>query len=149
MLYAIWVVMAAMLWAKPVPINPYNFKDKRWGTLKVALAGPSVNFLIAIFFSLLVRFTNLPQQFSEFLAVVAFYNFLWGLFNLLPIPPLDGSKIVMSFLPREAQIKLARLESYGFFILVILLFTGLLNPVIAFLQDLIYGMIAVLFGFFR
>jgi Zn-dependent protease len=76
-------------------------------------------------------------------------NIILGAFNLIPIPPLDGSKILMSLLPERAQQNLAKIEPYGFFILVILLFTGLLDPVISFMQDLIYGMIALLFGIMK
>jgi Zn-dependent protease len=76
-------------------------------------------------------------------------NIILGAFNLIPIPPLDGSKILMSFLPRESQESFARLEPYGFFILIFLLFSGLLNPVINFMQNLIYGLITVLFSFFK
>ena len=112
-------------WAKPVPINPYNFRDKRWGQLKVAVAGPAVNFLIAIFFGLLIRFVNMPNTFSELITVIVFYNFLWGLFNLLPIPPLDGSHILFSFLPRSLDNLRSFLSQYGLVILVFLIFFGL------------------------
>src|SRR3989338_8315594 len=92
-------------WAKPVPINPYNFKDQKWGELKVAISGPAVNFLIAIIFGLIIRFLsaqaglNFPgtAPFLQLLSIVVFYNFLWALFNLVPIPPLDGSWILFNF----------------------------------------------------
>ena len=89
-------------WAKPVPINPYNFKDQKWGSLKVSIAGPSTNFAIAIIFGLFIRFLNFPQiaPLIELLGIVVFYNFLWGIFNLVPIPPLDGSWILFKFLPQ-------------------------------------------------
>jgi Zn-dependent protease len=82
------------------------------------------------------------------LTIVARINIILGAFNLIPIPPLDGSKVLMSFLPQVAQQKLAMLEPYGFFILAFLLFTGRLNPVIGFMQNLIYGFIALLFKLF-
>jgi len=94
-------------WAKPVPINPYNFKDQKWGRLKVSLAGPAANFLVATVFGLLIRFLPLNNSFSNFLSIIVFYNFFWGLFNLVPIPPLDGSHILFSLLPdRFSRIKL-------------------------------------------
>lgn len=76
-------------WAKPVPINPYNFKDQKWGTLKVAISGPATNFGIAIIFGLLIRVLNMPSTvpFIELLGIITIYNFLWGVFNLVPIPP--------------------------------------------------------------
>jgi Zn-dependent protease len=92
---------------------------------------------------------NANPVFSAILPILARINIILGAFNLIPIPPLDGSKILMSFLPQEAQQSLAQLEPYGFFILAFLLFTGPLNPVINFMQNLIFGAIAALFGFFR
>ena len=88
-------------WAKPVPVNPYNFKDQKWGELKVAISGPATNFAIAIIFGLLIRFLNLPLSvpFIQLMSIVVMYNFLWAIFNLLPIPPLDGSWILFHFFP--------------------------------------------------
>ena len=112
-------------WAKPVPINPYNFRDQKWGTLKVAIAGPAMNFLIAIVFSLMIRFLTLPQNFSILFGIVAIYNFAWGIFNLVPIPPLDGSHILFRFLPeRFSEIRFF-LQQYGLFILIFFIFMGL------------------------
>ena len=65
-------------YAKPVPINPYNFRNQKWGSLKVAVAGPAANFSIAIIFGLSVRFLNLPEQFANFFTLVAFYNILFS-----------------------------------------------------------------------
>ncbi len=105
-------------WAKPVPINPYNFKDQKWGKLKVSIAGPAANFLVAIFFGLIIRFFPLSSAFSSLLSIIVFYNFLWGLFNLVPIPPLDGSHILFSLLPeRFSKIKFI-LNQYRIFLLV-------------------------------
>jgi len=86
-------------WAKPVPINPYNFRDQKWGRLKVAIAGPLTNFLLGVFFALLIRFFNLPLTLLTLFGIIAFYNFAWGLFNLIPFPPLDGSHIASNLLP--------------------------------------------------
>ncbi len=111
-------------YAKPVPINPYNFRDQKWGALKVAIAGPAANFLIAIIFGLSVRFINLPEQLASFFVLITFYNVLLGLFNLVPIPPLDGSHILFTFLPEKwANIKIF-LQRYGFFILIFFIFFG-------------------------
>ncbi len=122
-------------WAKPVPINPYNFKDQKWGTLKVSIAGPATNFLIAIIFSIFVRLLNTQQQlffispqqivfFTELLGIVAIYNFLWGLFNLVPIPPLDGSWILFRFLPQRFEKFKMFIQQYGLFILIFFIFFG-------------------------
>lgn len=112
-------------WAKPVPVNPYNFRDQKWGELKVALAGPATNFLIAIIFGLFIRFFPLPEPLFVLFSVISIYNFLLAVFNLVPIPPLDGSHILFSFLPESlSQIKIF-LQQYGLFLLLFLLFFGL------------------------
>lgn len=116
-------------WAKPVPVNPYNFKDQKWGTLKVSISGPATNFAIAIIFGLIIRFVNFPQldPLMQLFGIVVFYNFLWGIFNLLPIVPLDGSWILFRFLPQGLNsIKIA-LQQYGLFILIFFIFFGGLN----------------------
>jgi Zn-dependent protease len=86
-------------WTKPVPVNPYNFRDQKWGVLKVSISGPATNFFIAVIFSLLIRFFSLPSNLMVFFSIVALYNFAWGIFNLVPIPPLDGYHIFFSILP--------------------------------------------------
>lgn len=143
--------LAGFGWAKPVPVDYYRLKNTRFGFFSVALAGCAANILIATIAIFLLQFTAVGAHptLSVVLQITARINIILGAFNLIPIPPLDGSKILMSFLPEPVQRNLSRLEPYGFFILVFLLFTGLLNPVIAFMQDRIYGFIAVLVGFFR
>jgi Zn-dependent protease len=114
-------------WAKPVPINPYNFRDQKWGNLKVAIAGPSINFLVAILFGLLARFFFFGLPLLRLFTIIVFYNFFWGLFNLIPIPPLDGSHILFTFLSdKYFQLKIL-LQQYSLFILFLLIFSGLLN----------------------
>jgi Zn-dependent protease len=138
-------------WARPVPVNYSSFSNTRFGLFCVALAGCLTNILIAITALILLQFgvVNTNSVLSAMLPIVVRINIILGAFNLIPIPPLDGSKILMSFLPYEAQENLSRLEPYGFFILAFLLFMGLLNPVIAFMQNLIYGIITILFSLFR
>jgi len=116
-------------WAKPVPINPFNLRDPKWGMLKVAIAGPSMNFLVAIIFGLVIRFIALPETMSVLFSIIVLYNFAWGIFNLIPIPPFDGSHILFTFLPdRFNQLKFF-LHQYGIFILIFILFIGGLNLV--------------------
>lgn len=112
-------------WAKPVPINPYNFRDQKWGLLKVSIAGPAMNFLIAAIFSLLIRFLALPQSYLLIFNVIALYNFAWGILNLVPLPPLDGYHILITLLPeRFSNVKIF-LGQYGLFILIFFIFFGL------------------------
>jgi Zn-dependent protease len=112
-------------WAKPVPINPLNFRDKKWGIIKVSLAGSLTNFLIATIFALFVRFFHFSQPILDFFSLISIYNFAWGIFNLIPLPPLDGFHILLQLLPEKfSQIKIFLIQ-YGFYILLFFLFFGL------------------------
>jgi len=113
-------------WAKPVPINPYNFRDQKYGSLKVALAGPCSNLVIALFFGLLLRFL-IPLNFISpvsysFFSFIISINILLALFNLIPLPPLDGSHILFTFLPPSMERTKIFLSQFGFLILVFLIF---------------------------
>ncbi len=95
-------------WAKPVPYNPYNLRDQKWGEAKVAAAGPAANLALALVFGLLIRFADtlgLNASFVEVSSYVVFINILLACFNLIPIPPLDGSKILEPFLPLSLQLR--------------------------------------------
>ena len=110
-------------WAKPVPINPMNFSDRRWGDLKVSLAGPLSNFIIALIFGLIIKLMpSLPQSFLTIAAIIVLYNIVLGLFNLIPIPPLDGSHILFSLLPDSFEGFKVFLWQYGFILLMLLIF---------------------------
>jgi Zn-dependent protease len=123
-------------WAKPVPINPYNFRDQKYGQAKVALAGPLANIVLALVFGLSLRFlpflSSLPNIFLVFSYIVQI-NILLAIFNLLPIPPLDGSHILFTFLPPSYQEFRIVLAQYGFLVLLfIILF--LFKPIISFVN---------------
>lgn len=112
-------------WAKPVPVNPFNFKDQKWGSLKVSIAGPAMNFLIALIFGFSLRFIPLPEPVSMLFGMIVLYNFAWGIFNLIPIPPFDGSHILFTFIPEKFnQIKLF-LHQYHLFLILLIVFFGL------------------------
>ena len=111
-------------WAKPVPINSLNFRDRKWGILKVSLAGVVANFSTGLFFCLIIRFLNLPLSLLIPFSFIAFYNFILAVFNLIPLPPLDGSHILFSFLPEKwSNIKII-IQQYGFLILILLITFG-------------------------
>ena len=95
-------------WAKPVPYNPYNLRDQKWGEAKVAAAGPAVNLFLALLFGLMIRFSevlSLNSAFIELSSYIVYINILLAFFNMIPIPPLDGSKIIQPFLPLTLQMK--------------------------------------------
>ena len=133
-------------WAKPVPVNPYNFKDQKWGELKVSIAGPASNFCLALFFGLILRFipqnilVSNPGIFVALTYIVA-VNIWLAIFNLIPVPPLDGSWILFSFLPDSWQNVRVFLKQYGIVILIFLiLFAGWLwSDITSFVFHLITG----------
>lgn len=116
-------------WAKPVPYNPYNLTDQKYGEAKVAFAGPLMNIAIALLFAGLIRLAPtlaLPGSFIEIATYIVYVNILLALFNMLPIPPLDGSKILPVLLPIGAAMKYQALirtaEQFGFFAMFAFIF---------------------------
>lgn len=129
-------------WAKPVPYNPYNLRDRRWGEAKVALAGPAANFVIALFFALLLRFLPFVSlTFSGLIALIVYINLILMVFNLLPLPPLDGSKILAPFLTPVWREKYLSLERFGFVLVILFAWLGFsyILPVIDALFRLLSG----------
>lgn len=139
-------------WAKPVPYNPANFKKERLGTFAVAAAGVSANFLIALIFGLAIRLAPAlgfpaynffdPHPFYIITKAIVAINLALGIFNLVPIPPLDGSKILFSLLPARALPTLYNLERYSLFLLIIFIvgFSHYLSPILVFLFNTLTGL---------
>ncbi len=129
-------------WAKPVPYNPNNLRDKKYGEARVALAGPLANFLIALFFGLFLRFFPIFNiNFGGFIVVIIYINLVLMIFNLLPIPPLDGSKILATFLPADLRERYLSAERLGFILVIIfvMLAGDLIIPLVEFLFKAIVG----------
>ena len=128
--------IAGFGWAKPVPINFNNIPDKRKGLIFVSSAGIIANILFASISLLFFRLFSLSS--SGLAAVLVYYlvqiNITLAALNLIPIPPLDGSKILMGIAPGRTPYVLARLEPYGLFIIIGLLYLGILDPLINFLR---------------
>jgi len=140
-------------WAKPVPISPANFRNPLRGMLYVALAGPGTNLALALGSAAVGRLLllaipaellfgsvgfagNLIQWFFYLLSAFVIYNLILAAFNILPIPPLDGSRVLMYFLPPEGRRFLLSVERYGFLILVAVLYLGALRPIFAGVEGL-------------
>ena len=113
-------------WAKPVPINPWNFRDYDKGLLQVGIAGPLSNIVLGTIFALLYRFIG-GGFVGKILIYSSYLNFLLAIFNLIPIPPLDGSRIISVFLPPRIRMGYERIERYGIFIVLAILMCGFLN----------------------
>jgi Zn-dependent protease len=133
-------------WAKPVPVDYRAFKGSKAAIISVSLAGCLTNIIIATIalFLLQLKSVSANSLLATVLFIVAQINIILGSFNLIPIPPLDGSRVLMAFVSEKGRMALARIEPYGFFIIIILLFTGLMHPLITFMRNLIYGFIALL-----
>jgi Zn-dependent protease len=131
-------------WAKPVPFNPYNLRNQKWGEAIVAFAGPASNIFIALLFGLLLRFLPfgaVPESFSSILALIVFINILLAVFNLVPIPPLDGSKILFSFLPSNSGFRQLLERSSIFLVLIFIFFLWqFVSPLVFVIFKLITGL---------
>ncbi len=117
-------------WAKPVPVNPGYFRDVKKGMMLVGVAGPASNLVLASAAALVFRVLGPDGLIGLFLVQVCIINVVLALFNLIPVPPLDGSRVVVGFLPEDMARNYLRLEPYGFLIIFGLLWVGALNYVL-------------------
>ena len=151
---AIALFIVKIGWAKPVPINPRYFKHPQHGLMITSIAGPACNFLLAVIFAIifhaLILFfgttnsdnvLNIVQPILKMCQAGVIVNIGLGIFNLLPIPPLDGSNILAGLLPPELAEKFMQNSKYGFVILILLLLTGIVQKVIV---PVIYGLASLL-----
>ena len=124
-------------WAKPVPYNPYNLRPGRWSEAAVAVAGPTSNILLALIFGILLRISvSSDPAFIQITSLIVFINILLAIFNLMPIPPLDGSKLLFAIFPDKLFQIRGFFEKYGLMLVLFFIF---------FLWQFIFPVIAVLF----
>ncbi len=131
-------------WAKPVPYNPDNLSNRKWGSIAVAAAGILANLSLAIIFGLLLRFTDgslMPAGFDSIVSLIVLVNLVLAIFNLVPIPPLDGSKILYPLLPSAFQPIVSFIEQFAliFLIVFVVFFSSSIYPILSFLFQLITG----------
>ncbi len=134
-------------WAKPVPINPLNFKDYRKGMILTALAGPFSNFVSAFLFSWVFKFSmhllaHIPEAGMSNIASIfargwlillvngVIFNLVLAIFNLIPVPPLDGSMVLFALLPARWEYEIEKYKSYSYIILILLVFTGTISKIL-------------------
>lgn len=116
-------------WAKPIPVNFSRLRNPRRDMMLVGLAGPAVNVVMAVAISQLAR-VLVSLEVYKFVEAAVFINLLLATFNMIPIPPLDGSRLVMGLLPRQLAVPYSRLEPYGIFIVILLVSGGILDTVV-------------------
>lgn len=119
-------------WAKPVPVNDFNFRDRKKGLLFVSLAGPMSNFIVAALLALLYRlfYSSIGQTLTGIFQYAYIINLSIGVFNLLPIPPLDGSKVLQVFLTSRQKFFLNRYAVYSNIIMIMLIFSGIIGSIL-------------------
>lgn len=132
-------------WAKPVPYNPNNLSNRKWGTIAVASAGVLANIFIAVIFGAIIRFSygfSLGESFYFITSSIVIVNLALAIFNLVPIPPLDGSKILFSLLPSSFYQVIEFLEQYAFIFLIIFIFffSDILYPILSYFFTLVTGL---------
>ncbi len=141
-------------WAKPVPVNPLNLKNPRKDNIIISAAGPASNICVAFVALLVIKllialdpsllyargvgFNNLLSPIKIILEATVLINVILAFFNLIPIPPLDGSGIVMGLISEEAAQKYEQIRPYGFFILILLIMTGVINRILGVVVKIVY-----------
>lgn len=128
-------------WAKPVPYNPYNLRNRRWGELAVAVAGPLSNIALAIIFGTLIRTVTMSPSMELVAALIVQVNIVLAVFNMIPIPPLDGSKVLFALFPKQAFAWREQLERWGMLLVILFIFFlwHLVTPVVDTIFALLTG----------
>lgn len=129
-------------WAKAVPINPSYFKNRKRDTILVSIAGVTTNFIIAIITGAVLVYAPIRNEIlAQMLVITLWYNIMLGVFNLMPFPPLDGSKVVASLLPVKLEYYFYKYEKYFYLILIFLIATRGISRILGPLVDFVYNLI--------
>lgn len=129
-------------WAKPVPVNFMRLRKPKRDMILVGMAGPAINIVIAVGASIILR-VGLPETVNAFLVLTIFINVLLAVFNMLPVPPLDGSRLVMGLLPNKLAYPYSKLEPFGIIIVIVLLNLGVFEKVIIPVVDVVINFLGV------
>lgn len=135
-------------WAKPVPINPNNFKHRKRDTFLVSVSGIATNFLIAVLVAIILVYLPINNLYvHNILLITMMYNIMLGVFNILPFPPLDGSKMLASLLPDKIEYYFYKYERYFYFILILFIATNwigrIITPIINFILNMIFNIVII------
>lgn len=136
----LFFILFSFGWARPVPVNPRNFAHPRQGMLQVAAAGPLANVTVAFVVGLLIKTQELPAPWAGLASMVVLINLVLAVFNLIPIPPLDGSRILESLLPAEQAAAYARIQPYGTLVIFALLYTRVVARIMLPAVEWLYGL---------
>ena len=141
-------------WAKPVPVNPLNLKNPRKDNIIISIAGPASNIAVAVVAFIILKiilnnanllyrggFANILPAIIDILYLTVLLNVILAFFNLIPIPPLDGSGVVMGLISEEAAEKYEQIRPYGFFILILLIMTGFIGRILGAVQQLVRSLL--------
>jgi len=150
----IFILFAGFGWAKPVMVNPNNLKNPKVDMALISIAGPISNFIMA-FLAVMLMYPflvlNLPMYVIQVLSAFITLNIVLGVFNLLPVPPLDGSKVVAGLLPDALYERLPQFSRYGMVILLLLMVTGVLadviGPITGAIRDMLFDVTQFIYGF--
>ncbi len=157
LLPAMLIIMGAppFGWAKPVPVNPLNLRDPRRDNLIISIAGPASNFAVAFIAFIILKivlnlspslfygggFATVLSPIIQILFMTILLNVILAVFNLIPIPPLDGSGVVMGLISEEAAQKYEQIRPYGFFILIILIMTGFIGRILGVVYEIVFRLV--------
>jgi Zn-dependent protease len=135
-------LFAGFGWAKPVEVNPSNFKNGRRDDLLVSIAGPASNLILAFLLARLLIFT-IPGSYELLLETMITVNVILAIFNMIPIPPLDGSRIIVYFLPEKARNAWATFEQYSLIAFLVLILSGATNLIMEYPVSIALGLVRV------